>query len=169
MWIENRCEDICSRLYRTVRKPRRTMNEEILTTQRVTDAIARSYYVKGEGVLREFKLKVRRRVDLITMTNKGLISIIEIKSSPEDFRSDKKWGEYIEWADRFYFGVGDNFPIDILPKEHGIIITDGFDCHEVRASPVNKLNGSRRNTVVRNIAKTSMRRIESKRNDLLHF
>ena len=62
-----------------------------------------------------------------------------------------------------------NFPIDILPEKHGIIITDGFDCHEVRASPVNKLNGSRRNTLIRNIAKTSMRRIESKRNDLLHF
>ena len=145
------------------------MNEDFLTTRRITDAIARSYYGQGDGVLREFRLKVRRRVDLITITDKGLITIIEIKSSPEDFRSDKKWGEYIEWADRFYFGVGDNFPIDILPKEHGIIKTDGFDCHEARASPMNKLNGPRRNTLVRSIAKTSMRRIESKRNDLLHF
>ena len=144
------------------------MNEDILTTRRITDAIARSYYGKGDGVLREFRLKVRRRVDLIAMTNKGLITIIEIKSSPEDFRSDKKWGEYIEWADRFYFGVGDNFPIDILPKEHGIIITDGFDCHKARPSPVNKLNGSRRNTLVRNMAKASMRRIEHERNDLLN-
>ena len=144
------------------------MNEDILTTRRITDAIARSYYGKGDGVLREFRLKVRRRVDLITMTNKGLITIIEIKSSPEDFRSDRKWGEHIEWADRFYFGVGDNFPIDIPPKEHGIIITDGFDCHEARPSPLNKLNGSRRNTLVRNMAKASMRRIEHERNDLLN-
>ena len=145
------------------------MNEDILTTRRITDAIARSYYGQGDGVLREFRLKVRRRVDLITITDKGLITIIEIKSSPEDFRSDKKWGEYIEWADRFYFGVGDNFPIDILPEEHGIIKTDGFDCHEARPSPVNKLNGSRRNTLVRNMAKASMRRIEQERNDLLNF
>lgn len=145
------------------------MNEDILTTRRITDAIARSYYGQGDGVLREFRLKVRRRVDLITITDKGLITIIEIKSSPEDFRSDKKWGEYIEWADRFYFGVGDNFPIDILPEEHGIIKTDGFDCHEARPSPVNKLNGSRRNTLVRNMAKASMRRIEHERNDLINF
>ena len=144
------------------------MNENTLNTRRITDAIARSYYGKGEGVLREFRLKVRRRVDLIAMTNKGLITIIEIKSSPEDFRSDKKWGEYIEWADRFYFGVGDNFPIEILPKEHGIIITDGFDCHEARPSSVNSLNGSRRNTLIRNMAKASMRRIEHERNDLLN-
>ena len=145
------------------------MNKDILTTRRITDAIARSYYGQGDGVLREFRLKVRRRVDLITITDKGLITIIEIKSSPEDFRSDKKWGEYIEWADRFYFGVGDNFPIDILPEEHGIIKTDGFDCHEARPSPVNKLHGSRRNTLVRNMAKASMRRIEHERNDLINF
>ena len=144
------------------------MNENTLNTRRITDAIARSYYGKGDGVLREFRLKVRRRVDLIAMTNKGLITIIEIKSSPEDFRSDKKWGEYIEWADRFYFGVGDNFPIEILPKEHGIIITDGFDCHEARPSSVNSLNGSRRNTLIRNMAKASMRRIEHERNGLLN-
>ena len=67
------------------------MNEDILTTRRITDAIARSYYGQGDGVLREFRLKVRRRVDLITITDKGLITIIEIKSSSEDFRSDKKW------------------------------------------------------------------------------
>ena len=145
------------------------MNKDILTTRRITDAIARSYYGQGDGVLREFRLKVRRRVDLITITDQGLITIIEIKSSPEDFRSDKKWGEYIEWADRFYFGVGDNFPIDILPKEHGIIKTDGFDCHEARPSLVNKLNGSRRNTLVRNMAKASMRRIEHERNDLINL
>ena len=145
------------------------MNEDILTTRRITDAIARSYYGQGDGVLREFRLKVRRRVDLITMTDKGWITIIEIKSSPEDFCSDKKWGEYIDWADQFYFGVADNFPIDILPKQHGIIITDGFDCYETRPSPLNMLNGSRRNTLVRNMAKASMRRIEHKRNDLLNF
>ena len=60
------------------------MNEDFLTTQRITDAIARSYYAQGDAVLREFRLKVRRRVDLITMTSKGLITIIEIKSNPED-------------------------------------------------------------------------------------
>ncbi len=145
------------------------MSNKTLTTQRITDAIARSYYSQGDGVLREFKLKIKRRVDLITMSNKGWITIIEIKSSPEDFRSDKKWGEYIEWADQFYFGVAENFPIKILPKEHGVIITDGFDCHEVRPSLLNKLNGSRRNTLLRNMAHASMRRIEYERNDLINL
>ncbi len=143
------------------------MIDEFLSTQRITDAIARSYYEQGDGVLREFKLKNRRRVDLVTINEKGWIIIIEIKSSPEDFLSDKKWGEYIDWADQFYFGVAHNFPIGILPKEHGIITTDGFDVYQVQTSPVQKLNGSRRNSLIRKMAKASMRRIEQERNDLI--
>ena len=143
------------------------MIKELLNTQRITDAIARSYYEQGDGVLREFKLRVKRRVDLVTLNDEGLITIIEIKSSVSDFRSDKKWNEYIEWADQFYFGVGHNFPIEILPKEHGIITTDGFDTYKVQPSPVQKLNGARRNTLVRRLAKASMRRIEYDRNDLI--
>ena len=143
------------------------MIDEFLSTQRITDAIARSYYGQGDGVLREFKLKNRRRVDLVTINEKGWIIIIEIKSSPEDFLSDKKWSEYIDWADQFYFGVAHNFPIGILPKEHGIITTDGFDVYQAQPSPIHKLNGSRRNSLICKMAKASMRRIEQERNDLI--
>ena len=143
------------------------MIEKFINTKRITDAIARSYYEQGNGVLREFKLKIKRRVDLVTINDKGWISIIEIKSSVADFRNDKKWNEYIEWADQFYFGVAHNFPIEILPKEHGIITTDGFDIHEAQPSPVQKLNGSRRKTLFLKLAKASMRRIEYDRNDLI--
>ena len=143
------------------------MIDEFLNTQRITDAIARSYFGQGDGVLREFKLKNRRRVDLVTINDKGWIIIIEIKSSPEDFLSDKKWGEYIDWADQFYFGVAHNFPISILPKEHGIITTDGFDVYQAQPSPIHKLNGSRRNNLICKMAKASMRRIEQERNGLI--
>ena len=149
------------------REPRKTMIDEFLNAQRITDAIARSYFGQGNGVLREFKLKNRRRVDLVTINDKGWIIIIEIKSSPEDFLSDKKWGEYIDWADQFYFGVAYNFPISILPKEHGIITTDGFDVYQAQPSPIHKLNGSRRNNLICKMAKVSMRRIEQERNDLI--
>ena len=143
------------------------MIDEFLNTQRITDAIARSYFGQGDGVLREFKLKNRRRVDLVIINDKGWIIIIEIKSSPEDFLSDKKWGEYIDWADQFYFGVAHNFPISILPKEHGIITTDGFDVYQAQPSPIHKLNGSRRNNLICKMAKASMRRIEQERNALI--
>ena len=145
------------------------MIEKFINTKRITDAIARSYYEQGNGVLREFKLRIKRRVDLVTINDKGWITIIEIKSSVADFRNDKKWNEYIEWADQFYFGVAHNFPINNLPKEHGIITTDGFDIYEVQPSPVQKLNGSRRNTLVRKLARASMRRVECERNVLIRI
>ncbi len=141
-----------------------------LDTQRITDAVARMFIrERNNGVLREFKLKTRRRADLIALSRDGQISIVEIKSSLQDFLSDKKWTEYIEWADKYYFGVGEDFPLDILPKEDqcGIIITDGFDCHEVQSAPLKKLNGLRRNTLVREIAKVSMNRVEYGCNGLL--
>ena len=141
-----------------------------LDTQKITDAVARMFIrERNNGVLREFKLKVRRRVDLIAVSEKGDISIVEIKSSPQDFFSDKKWTEYIEWADKFYFGVGEDFPLKILPEAErsGVIITDGFDCHEVQPAPLKKLNGLRRNTLIREIAKVSMNRVEYGCNGLL--
>ncbi len=141
-----------------------------LDTQRITDAVARMFIrERCSGVLREFKLKVRKRVDLIALNRNGLITIVEIKFSPKDFLSDKKWIEYIEWADKFYFGVGENFPLEILPEaeKSGILITDGFDCHEVQPAPLKKMNGLRRSTLVREIAKVSMRRVEYSCNQLL--
>ena len=143
------------------------MIEEFLNTERVTDAIARSCFEQGDELLREFELSVKRRVDLVTISDKGWITIIEIKLSVAVFRSDKKWNKYIEWADQFYFGVAHNFPIEILTKEHSIITTDGFDIYKAQPSPVQKLNGSRRNTPVRKLAKASIRRIEYDRSDLI--
>ena len=43
----------------------------------------------------------------------------------------------------------------------------GFDIYRAQPSPVQKLNGSRRNTLVRKLAKASMRRVEYDRNDLI--
>ena len=143
-----------------------------LDAKRITDAIACMLIRdRRNGVLREFKLKTRRRADLIALSRNGQISIVEIKSSPQDFLSDRKWTEYLQWADKYYFGVGEDFPLDILPKEDhcGIIITDGFDCHEVQSAPLKKLNGLRRNKLVQEMAKVSMRRVEYKHNDLLRL
>ena len=50
------------------------MIDEFLNTQRITDAIARFFFGQGDGVLREFKLKNRRRVDLVTINEEGWIN-----------------------------------------------------------------------------------------------
>ena len=50
-----------------------------LDTQRITDAVARMLVrEQSNGVLREFRLKGRRRADLIALNKDGHIAIVEI-------------------------------------------------------------------------------------------
>jgi len=133
-----------------------------IPAERITGAIARMFIERGDACLREFTLRSGRRVDLIAIGSGGQITIVEVKSSRQDFISDRKWQAYLEWADRFYFAVAEGFPRDLLPgpDESGIIITDGFDCFEVQPAPLAKLVGQRRNHLTRRLAHVAMRRIE---------
>ena len=133
-----------------------------IPAERITGVIARMFIERGDACLREFTLRSGRRVDLIAIGSGGEITIVEVKSSRQDFISDRKWQEYLEWADRFYFAVAEGFPRDLLPgpDESGIIITDGFDCLEVQPAPLAKLAGQRRNHLTRRLAHVAMRRIE---------
>lgn len=54
------------------------------------------------SVLPELPLASGRRADLISLSVKGEIWIIEIKSSIEDFRVDRKWPEYRLHCDRLF-------------------------------------------------------------------
>ena len=133
-----------------------------ISTERINSAIGRMFIERGDACLREFTLRTGRRVDLIAISSGGEITIVEVKSSRQDFISDRKWREYLEWADRFYFAVAEGFPRDLLPgpDECGIIITDGFDCLEVQPAPLAKLAGQRRNHLTRRLAYVAMRRVE---------
>ena len=135
--------------------------DETLPTLRITNAIANFFVERGDACLREFTLRTGRRVDIIAIGNGGEITIVEVKSSRQDFLSDRKWHEYPEWADRFYFAVADTFPRDILPDADtcGIIITDGFDCLETQPAPESRLVTQRRTHLVRRIAHVAMRRL----------
>ena len=69
----------------------------------------------GAHVLPELSLATGRRADLVALTRQGDIWIIEIKSSIEDFRVDRKWPDYRLHSDRFFFathpgGAGGDLP-----------------------------------------------------------
>ncbi|MEX0502369.1 MmcB family DNA repair protein [Alphaproteobacteria bacterium LSUCC0719] len=136
--------------------------DDTLPTLRITDAVANMFIERGDACLREFTLRTGRRVDIIAIGNGGEITIVEVKSSRQDFLSDRKWHEYPEWADRFYFAVADTFPREILPDSDmcGVIITDGFDCLEIQPAPESRLAAQRRNHLVKRIAHIAMRRLE---------
>ncbi len=81
----------------------------------------------GQAVLAEVPLKSGRRADLLSIDASGAIWIVEVKSCLADFRADRKWRDYREWCDRFFFAVGPDFPLDVLPEEAGLIIADSHD------------------------------------------
>ena len=85
-----------------------------------------------------------RRADLMALGPKGEIVIVEVKSGLEDFRTDRKWPEYLPYCDAFYFAVGPHFPQDILPPEPGMIVADGFGGAVTREAPNTPLAGARR-------------------------
>ena len=113
----------------------------------------------GYAAVLEFKLRSRRRVDVIGLDRAGSFIIVEVKSSAADFRSDAKWPEYLEHCDEFFFAVAEDFPHDILPAEHGLIIADRWGGEILRPSPETKINAARRKALTLKFARNAAARL----------
>ena len=97
--------------------------------------------------LTEVVLKSGRRADVMALGRDGEVWIVEVKSSVADFRSDAKWGDYLEFCDRFFFAVPPDFPASLIPDECGLIVADSFGGAIVRDAPASTLNAARRKAV----------------------
>jgi hypothetical protein len=113
----------------------------------------------GYSPLTEFKLKSKRRVDVIGLNKGGDFVIIEIKSSVNDLKSDKKWQEYIPFSDEMYFAVANGFPLELIPNGCGIMIADSYNAAIIRPSKIKKLHKSRRQNQIIRFAKTASDRL----------
>ena len=114
------------------------------TTLAVTRGAARLMIDLGYAPLLEVGLPNGRRADVMALGPRGDIAICEVKSGVEDYRVDRKWGEYGPFCDAFYFAVAPEFPEDILPDEPGLIVADGFGGAILREAPLEVLAGARR-------------------------
>ena len=135
----------------------RTRNTE--TAEIVVRGVSRLMHHLGETCLSEFTLKTGRRVDLIALDRKGAFTVVEVKSSVADFRSDNKWHEYLEFCDRFYFAVPMDFPTDILPTECGLMVADGYGSEILRESQPGSMNATRRKALTLRFARTAATRL----------
>jgi hypothetical protein len=88
--------------------------------------VCRALEQLGFASLLEFPLANGRRADIIALGRSGELAIVEVKSSVADFRADRKWIEYRDFADRFYFAVPNNFPVALIPEDCGLIVADRF-------------------------------------------
>lgn len=111
------------------------------------------------SVLPELTLSNGRRVDLISLSPKGEIWIIEIKTSIEDFRVDRKWHEYRDFSDRLFFATHKDVPLDIFPEDCGLMLSDGYGAHPVRDAPESKLSPATRKAITLSFARTAAQRL----------
>ncbi len=118
------------------------------TTSAVTRGTARVMLALGYAPLLEVGLPNGRRADIMALGPRGQMVIVEVKSSLEDFRIDRKWSEYMPYCDAFYFAVAPEFPREVLPQDPGLIIADGFDGAVLRAAPLTPLVGARRKALL---------------------
>jgi len=114
------------------------------TTLSVTRGAARLLVDMGYAPLLEVGLPNGRRADVMAVGRRGDIVICEVKSGLEDYRVDRKWGEYGPYCDAFFFAVAPEFPDGILPDEPGLIVADGFGGAVVRDAPLKPLAPARR-------------------------
>lgn len=126
---------------------------------RLARGVCRALTELGYGVLTEFALASGRRVDVIGVDARGEMVIVEIKTSVADFRCDRKWPEYLEFCDLFYFAVPAEFPSDLLPDECGLMVADAYGAEIIRPAPVLTMNGSRRRAQTLRIARTASQRL----------
>ena len=127
---------------------------------RLRRGVARLLTDLGYAVLYEFKLTNGRRVDVIGLNDETEFVIVEIKSSVEDFRGDRKWREYLPYCERFYFAVPERFPERLLPGDCGVIVADAYGGAVRReASPI-AVNAARRRRQVLRFALAAAGRLQ---------
>lgn len=129
------------------------------TAGRVTRGVCRALDEQGYVSLTEFTLAGGRRADVIALGEDGEVLIVEVKSSAADFRSDGKWHEYLDYCDRFFFAVPEDFPRDLLPAECGLIVADAYGAEELRPAPAEPVHASRRKALTLRIARVAAARL----------
>jgi hypothetical protein len=133
--------------------------QDPFTAHRLARGVCRALGAAGYAALTEFPLNSGRRVDVIAVNGAGETVIVEIKTSTADYRSDRKWSEYLEFCDAFYFAVPSAFPIALLPSECGLLIADDYGAEILRRPAAQPMNGSRRRAQTLRLALAAMQRL----------
>ena len=121
--------------------------------------VCRALMDRGAGTLTEFTLRSGRRADVIALDDDGRFTIVEVKTNPADFRSDGKWSEYLDFCDRFYFAVPEDFPCELLPPDHGIMVADAYGAQVLRLSAERPMNAARRRALTLRFARAAAQRL----------
>jgi len=136
-----------------------------LAASDVSRGIGRLFARNDIWCLAEMPLRSGRRADMMGIDARGRIVIVEIKVSRADLLGDAKWPDYLEFCDRFYWGLPpglDRACLEdeaFLPDLCGVIVADGYDAEILRPAPMRPLAAARRKVEVERLARASLRRL----------
>ncbi|MEL6751350.1 MAG: MmcB family DNA repair protein [Pseudomonadota bacterium] len=106
--------------------------------------VERHFDEMGWATLPELALDTGRRADIVALSPKGDVTIVEIKSSVADFRADNKWPDYRVDCDALLFATLADVPADIFPENAGLMICDAWGAHITRDAPEHRMTPARR-------------------------
>lgn len=111
------------------------------------------------ATLPELTLKSGRRADIVALSPKGDIIIVEIKSSVEDLRADTKWPDYRPFCDNLWFATLPDVPADIFPIDAGFMIADAYGAELKREGEGERLSPAARKALHLRFARASALRL----------
>ena len=135
----------------------------LLPGQRLQRGVSRALAGLGFACVEEVVPTPGLRVDVMALSVKGEIWVVECKSSLADFRSDSKWQGYLPWCDRFFWAVAPSFPKDVLPEGSGLILADAYGAEILRQAPLAPVSAARRRALTLRFAHYAARRLQSAR------
>jgi len=133
--------------------------QSLPTAPLLARGICRALDQLGYASLVEFPLINGRRADILGLGKAGDLVIVEIKSSVADFRGDRKWSSYRDFADRLYFAVPNHFPQKLIPEECGLMVADPFGAAVLRDGQTTPLNPGRRRALTLRFARIAAARL----------
>jgi hypothetical protein len=136
--------------------PDRRQSETALAIARGT---ARFLASLGFSCVTEVTLPSGRRADLVAMSERGDIWIVEIKSSLEDLRADQKWQDYRAHCDRLFFAFTQDLPCEVFPNDTGLIVADAYGAHLHCDAPEHRLPAATRKVMIMRFGLVAARRI----------
>ncbi|GGA80427.1 hypothetical protein GCM10011491_04670 [Brucella endophytica] len=125
----------------------------------VRRGVQRLFLEMGLAVLPELPLASGRRADLAALTKSGDVWIVEIKSSIEDWKADRKWPDYRLHCDRLFFATHPGVPREIFPEECGLILSDGYGAEILREAPEHRLAAATRKAMTLRFARIGASRL----------
>ena len=114
----------------------------------------------------EVPLANGRRADLMAIDGKGGLTIVEIKVAKADLIGDCKWGDYLDYCDRFFWAVPPALARILneeryLPDLAGLIVADRYDAAIVREASHRPLPPARRKAELLRFARRAARRLSA--------